>query len=202
MGLLVICLPESQQRNTPRRRREGAVTRVGVVFMALALAALPRAAFAQPTPRFDLAASDGFINAVGYGNDYHEGWVLSCAYYPRNWWGLAAELGAGYSGFDVPAGPPLRARFYNFMAGPRVVLRSLPHVRPFTQVIFGGVRFGNNYGGYVSRFAWQTGGGLDIPIARKLSVRLQTDWRTIPLPPPPHDAKFKQLRLAVGIAFN
>lgn len=178
------------------------MTRYATVFAVFALAALPRSGAAQPIPHVDVAVSDGFINSHAYGNDYHEGWVISGAFYPRTWWGVAADIGAGYSGFDVPDAPPLRASIYNFMAGPRAILTSVPHVRPFAQAVFGGVRVGNNYGGYIARFAWQAGGGVDLPVRDHLAIRLQSDWRFVPLPSPPPGAKLEQLRLAGGIAFR
>ena len=200
---------DRQMASTAQVRRRGfEMTRAVSACLLVACVIAPRVAGAQSTTsHFDVGVSEGFINAIGLygGNNYHQGWVLSGALYPASWWGLAADIGAGFNDFGNPPGepgPPLRASFFNFMAGPRLVVRSIPHLRPFAQAVFGGVRFGNNYGGYQSRFAWQTGGGLDLALSRRLAVRLQTDWRFIPVPPPPAAATFKQWRLAAGIVFN
>jgi hypothetical protein len=69
-------------------------------------------------PVADIAGSYAFINAIGYGNDYHKGWLASGAFYVSNMLVVAGEVGGSYSGFDVVGGgPPLAASIYNFMGG-------------------------------------------------------------------------------------
>jgi hypothetical protein len=148
-------------------------------------------------PGADIAGSYAFINAVGYGNDYHKGWLASGAAYVSNIWGVAGEVGGSYSGFDVPEGPPLRASIYNFMGGPRFMLHGKEHITPFAQVMLGGIRVGNNYGGYMNNFAWQPGGGIDVALSRTIAVRLQGDLRLIQ-----SGGTIKELRFASGIVFR
>jgi hypothetical protein len=153
---------------------------------------------AADEPGADIAGSYAFINAVGYGNDYHKGWLASGAVYVSNIWGVAGEVGGSYSGFDVPGGaPPLRASIYNFMGGPRFMLHGNQDITPFAQVLLGGIRVGNNYGGYVSNFAWQPGGGVDVALRHTIAVRLQGDLRLIQ-----SGGTIKEFRFASGIVFR
>jgi len=155
-------------------------------------------------PIADIAVSYAFINAIGYGNDYPKGWLASGAMHVSNFLNVAGEVGGSYKSFEaVGSTPALAASIYNFMGGPRAVLRINPRLTPFAQVMFGGVRVGNNLGGYVTEFAWQPGGGVDIRVSERVAVRLQADYRFIPVSnaTSPND-EIKQFRFASGVVLR
>lgn len=175
----------------------------GLLTAFLACVAFPRPALADE--HFgDIAGSYVYLKAIGYGNDYPKGWLASGSVYLSSFLSVTGEVGGSYEVFDaVGSAPALVASMYNFMGGPRVILGTNPNVTPFAQVMLGGVRAGNNLGGYVKEFAWQPGGGVDIRVSEHVAVRVQADWRFIPIAnaTPPND-EVKEFRFASGVVFR
>jgi len=72
-----------------------------------------------------------------------------------------------------------RPKLSNFMVGPKFIFpqRSMPMLIPFVQVLAGGSRFDGGLRGYdpQTNFAIQPGGGVDVGIASKISLRFQAD---------------------------
>ena len=140
------------------------------------------------------------VGALGYGNDYPTGWMTSAGVSSERI-GLIGEFGGSYHSIAnrSGAGPNLEASQYNFMGGPKIILAHRTRtVTVFAQVLLGGVRLGNNYGGHQTSFAWQAGGGLDVGLTRLTSVRVQGDFRFIQ----PGGGTMKEFRAAVGLVFH
>jgi len=126
----------------------------GLLTCFLACLAFPRPALADEQGG-DIAGSYALLNAIGYGNDYPKGWLASGAVYLSNFLGVAGEVGGSYQVSEAVGNSPTHvASMYNLMGGTRVVLRTNPHLTPFAQVLFGGIRVGNGYGSHLSEFAW------------------------------------------------
>jgi hypothetical protein len=148
---------------------------------------------------FDVAASYVLLNAIEYGNDYHEGWLMSVAGYPTGVLGVVGEIGGSYKKTISPLDAfELNSSFYNFMVGPRITSHRDRVVVPFGQLMFGRVRVGNNLGGYVTNVSWQPGAGVDIGLTRVLGIRFQGDYRLLPI----EGLNLKQFRIAVGGVFR
>ena len=111
--------------------------------------------------------------------------------------GVIGEIGGNYYDFGlIPGQPPpsMVDSRYNFMAGPKAVVRLNRFVTPFAQALFGDVRAGNNFGGYEHFFASQFAGGIDVFVKRPLGVRVQVDNRRISAT----DAQVNEFRFAFG----
>ena len=103
------------------------------------------------------------VSALGDGNNYPAGWMISGGVSSHRI-GVIGELGGSYESIAaIPgAGPNLEASLYHVMAGPKIAADRTRTITAFAQVLFGGVRVGNNYGGSQTSFAWQPGAGFDI----------------------------------------
>jgi hypothetical protein len=160
--------------------------------------ALP--AYADDSPKADAAVSYVFLNAIGYGTTYPTGWAASVGWYPMESLGVVGEVGGSVRALEtVPGQAPWSASIYNFMVGPKFVLRRNPVVTPFAEALFGGVRLGNTLGGYVRVSAWQFGGGLDVRVKHSFGIRLEADSRLISGLIFPVGPNVKEFRLATGV---
>ena len=88
---------------------------------------------------------------------------------------LVGDVTGVYATFTRDSRPKLS----NFMVGPKFIFpqRSMPMLIPFVQVLAGGSRFDGGLRGYdpQTNFAIQPGGGVDVGIASKISLRFQAD---------------------------
>jgi hypothetical protein len=166
------------------------------LFICFAL--LPTSVRADEVPTVDFAASYAFIAGIGYGNNYSAGWLTAATWYPSQWFGVVGEIGGSYESYELLGGlPALKASIHNLMGGPKVV-RHGSVAMPFAQALFGGIRVGNNYGGYLQDFASQFGGGVDLKIVGGFGIRAQADYRVITAG---GQCCIKQFRVATGILF-
>jgi len=113
------------------------------------------------------------------------GGVFSATYYPAAWFGAVAQYGM-YAGRGGMA--------QNMMWGPRVVLHRDARFVPFAQVLAGYVwsndvvngSAGTSSAATIQNFAASVGGGLDMNLAKHISIRLADIdymlWRQ-PVPP-------------------
>jgi len=116
--------------------------------------------------------SDGF-NCLGGGG--------TIAYNVTKYIGLAADMGGcKYTGKTIPAlSEKLTGSDFTYMFGPRFTFRSSSPFRPFFLVNFGGNRFSlkcdacQNSATYSKNaFAMTVGGGFDVQVSKKVSLRL------------------------------
>jgi opacity protein-like surface antigen len=118
------------------------------------------------------------------GGDFH-GWNASVTGNVNRWFGLTADLGGHYSDGEPAEVVRERQRAHSVMFGPRFSLRR-KHATPFAYALFGGVRFRTELSapalnffasGEDTGFDMALGGGLDVKVSRRVSVRaFQLDY--------------------------
>jgi opacity protein-like surface antigen len=96
--------------------------------------------------------------------------------------GVAAELGyaRNFDAFNTNH----TADLFTYMAGPAFYPVRMRKMNVYTHVLFGGAREtgvnlatdGELLRGYVNKFAWAAGGGLQYRITRSLSLRVGADY--------------------------
>jgi len=112
------------------------------------------------------------------------GFVVSAAYNFTNMFAVVGEYGfyhaSSLSGIGVlPAGETITANMQTYLFGPKVSFMSKSPVKPFAQVLIGGVSgtdknsyAGNSLTGPTANgLAVAVGGGLDCKVNRHLSIR-------------------------------
>ena len=113
---------------------------------------------------------NGVSSSVSYGANGISGQV---AYNPNNRFGIVGEV----SGYRLARSGLGTTYQVSYLFGPRVSLRR--HVvRPFAQVLFGGVWAADGVTlGPVSAFGMTAGGGIDLRVSRYFTVRpLQAEY--------------------------
>jgi hypothetical protein len=146
-----------------------------------------------------IAGSYVWLNGLGVTNDYPVGWLASVGWNLAGPWAIVGEVGGSYetTRISTPPSSDIHAHFYNFAVGPRIASTRRQTVRPFAQVLLGGVQAGSEFGS-ISHFAWQPGGGIDVRVSDALAIRVQTDYRVIPF----GTTAVKQWRIATGVVLR
>jgi len=108
----------------------------------------------------------------GLSNFNVNGGTASLAINPRGWLGIDGEFG-GYRIGQIGS-TSVNSSFFTYMAGPQVYVHRFRHFTPFLQGLFGaahsaGAGFGTP--GTRTSFALATGGGIDIPYSKHVSIR-------------------------------
>ncbi len=131
----------------------------------------------QSSSKLDLFGGYSYFNGSTSGvvGRYNlNGWNAQGTYNLNHWLGATADFG-GYYGSPFT----LSANDYSFLFGPTVSLRT-SHFTPYVHALFGVDRAHLSLiGGSVtnSAFAMAVGGGLDVPIKGRFSLRAaQVDW--------------------------
>lgn len=96
-----------------------------------------------------------------------------------------------------------KTRVYQFLAGPHVAFRNPTRTTPFARASFGAARFSGTYSNPVATitdqqtsFAMALGGGVDIQVGRRLSIRpVQIDYNPLLL-------RQRALRDSTGVPFD
>jgi hypothetical protein len=124
------------------------------------------------------------------------GWNAQGTYNLKRWLGATADFG-GYYGSPFS----LSAHNTSFLFGPTVSMRT-SHFTPFVHALFGVDHASAAlFGGSVSdtSFAMAIGGGLDVPVKGRFSVRAaQVDW----LRSDHFSTSQNNLRLSTGVVFR
>lgn len=131
----------------------------------------------QGASKFDVFGGYSYFNGStsGAAGRYSlNGWNGQGTYNVNHWLGATADFGGYYgSPFTVSA------HDYSFLFGPTVSLRT-PHFTPYFHTLFGVDRASAALLGTSisdTAFAMAVGGGLDVPLKGRLSVRAaQVDW--------------------------
>jgi len=147
-----------------------------VVGLACAFAGNARAQQASGlTPQFEVSGEYSYIraNAANSGGGYNlNGGSASLAYNFSDRIAVVGDVGA-YRFGGLPSG--LTSTMYTYLFGPRYTFRKITRVTPFAQVLLGGGRLNASSGGLnagENGFSMAIGGGLDLPLRRRFSVRL------------------------------
>jgi len=161
----------------------------------------------RAAPRVELYAGYDFlhtdVNSESGGVYSHATYNLNggggqLIYNLNNWLGVVSEL-AGYaliSGSIQPAA-------MSYLGGPRFTLRR-GRVTPFVHTLFGGVfsKDGINNTGYASVFGMAIGGGADVRVNRRLSVRpLQAEYFLMKFPDGANNRQ-NGFRYSTGVVFR
>ena len=117
---------------------------------------------AQEVPRVEVFAGYSYARLADAINSH--GWNVSIAGNVNAWLGIAADVSGHYrSGLSLHA----------YTVGPRFAVRNT--VTAFTHFLFGGARLGD--GGALSAFGMVFGGGVDVPLNERFTLRLlQADY--------------------------
>lgn len=159
-----------------------------LMLLALMLAPLARAQngplVAGIAPTFEAGAGYEFVYAtVPSQNSLPMNGILLSgnADFSRRF-GIAAELGyaRNFDAFNTSH----TADLFTYMAGPAFYPVRMRNMNVYTQVLFGGAREtgvnlstdGELLRGYVNKFAWAAGGGVQYHITRSLSLRVGADY--------------------------
>ncbi len=127
------------------------------------------------TPQFEVSGSYSYIraNASNSGGGYNlNGGSASFAYNFNDRLALVADGGI-YRFGGLPSG--FDSTMYTYLFGPRFTFRKLSRLTPFAQVLLGGGRLNASSGGISggeNGFSMAMGGGLDLPLRRRFSIRL------------------------------
>jgi hypothetical protein len=116
---------------------------------------------------------------VALGHDINgfnlNGWNASLSGYFNKYLGISTDLSGGYGS---PSG--VSTSTYTYLFGPVVRFPNSSKMIPFGHVLFGGAHLnasGFGLSGSDNSFSWAMGGGVDVPLSSKFSVRLaQADW--------------------------
>jgi len=173
-----------------RRQGRGAGSGGGVRAALLVvgfLLAPPSMAMAQDTPIVDLSGGYSFL----WDDDGHalNGWYATVALNMNRWFALAADASGHYRSQQIPpipelgvTGGPFDHDVVAFMGGPRVTLRRTPRLAAFAHLMVGQVTAESEFMGIKSsngEAAFETGGGVDIWLARRAGIRVGADYRYI-----------------------
>ncbi|MGC2112312.1 MAG: outer membrane beta-barrel protein [Candidatus Korobacteraceae bacterium] len=174
------------------------IRKVIVLLAILTLAGLLASA-QQSASKFDVFGGYSYLNGStsGLGDRFSlNGWNAQGTYNFTHWLGATADFGGYYgSPFSVSA------HDYSYLFGPTVSLRT-PHFTPYFHTLFGADTFNvSALGGSISdtSFAMAVGGGVDIPVKGRLSIRAgQMDW----LRSSHYNTSQNNFRVSTGVVFR
>jgi hypothetical protein len=148
-----------------------AVVGVAWVFLGVAYAQEAPAL----TPQFEVSGTYSYVraNAANSAGGYNlNGGSASFAYNFSDRVALVADGGI-YRFGGLPSG--LDSTMYTYLFGPRFTFRKVSRVTPFAQILLGGSRLNASAGGISAgenAFSMAIGGGVDLPLRRRFSIRL------------------------------
>lgn len=149
------------------------VAAVGVAWVFLGVAYAQQAP--ALTPQFEVSGAYSYVraNAANSGGGYNlNGGSASFAYNFSDRVALVADGGI-YRFGGLPSG--LDSTMYTYLFGPRFTFRKVSRVTPFVQALLGGSRLNASAGGISAgenAFSMAIGGGVDLPLRRRFSIRL------------------------------
>lgn len=117
------------------------------------------------------------INDIGGTNNLN-GWIISATGYFYKSLGISSQFSGnyGYAGVSSGGGGNSNVHRYAYQFGPVFRIR-LHHVSPFVHAMFGGVTQNavqgtiNGIAPSYTAFLWSAGGGVDVKLSNRLSVR-------------------------------
>jgi len=141
------------------------------------------AAYAQDTPKFDVFAGYSYVrenpSTSGVDGFNSHGGSASIAYNANHWLSGVADFG-GYHSNNI-LGTGVDGTLSTYLFGPRISYHRDSRITPFGQVLFGVAHIGGSNGLAFSTsnnsFAMTVGGGVDVKISRRFSIRpAQVDY--------------------------
>ena len=141
------------------------------------------AAYAQDTSKFDVFAGYSYVrenpSTSGVDGFNLNGGSASIAYNANHWLSGVADFG-GYHSNNI-LGTGVDGTLSTYLFGPRISYHRDSRITPFGQVLFGVAHIGGSNGLAFSTsnnsFAMTVGGGVDVKISRRFSIRpAQVDY--------------------------
>lgn len=162
--------------------------KLAVFAFFFALCCLPAAA--QDYPKAEIFGGYQYTHLEGGFNG--NGWNLSAAGNLNHWFGVAADLSAGYDS---------GVHSFSYLFGPVVSYRKSDKLTPFAHVLLGGTRVTvSGLSGSTSAFTTAFGGGFDTKLTSRISYRLvQADWVLTHFA---GSTQAKNARISTGIVFR
>ncbi len=131
-------------------------------------------------PRAEVAGGYQFLHDAELEESFPAGWFASGAIYLNDSIALVGEM-AGSQNVVVSDGLEAEVTFHAYGGGVRYY-RRLTRVTPFAQVLVGGVGFGVElfeFDADAAKAAIQPGGGVDVHLNDRFSVRFAGDYRRV-----------------------
>jgi len=107
------------------------------------------------------------------------GFNTSLTRYLNDWFGLEADAGAawGHTPSSGPLSPSQTAKFLFYGGGVHLAYRHKDRVEPWVHALVGGAHlYPKTAGNNLSALGYAAGGGLDIKLHPRLSLRVQGDF--------------------------
>lgn len=176
-----------------------------MVCSAAVLTALPASGRAQEAGAVALGGGYSFLGSDALVDGYGLGWFAEGGWRATNWLDLVAEVSRQQRTQDVGF-IDVEVTFGSVLAGPRLWLDS-PGVAPFAHLLAGATRLNVRAGTSVpvdstgtdaaTYGTLQLGGGIQIPLADRLSLRVGADYRRVFT-----EAGLNQSRFATGAVYR
>lgn len=160
----------------------------------------------------DVAVEYSYIRAnpatpgPGFPNFSVNGGSASFAYNPRRWYALMGEF-SGYHIAKIGA-TSVNTGLFTYMFGPQIYFHNFGRFMPFAQDLFGVAHSGGGslgVPGSRNSFAMAVGGGVDVPLRGRLSLRFgPVDYLLTQFPETPTAGRKAQnnLRLSGGVRWR
>src|SRR5947207_10518469 len=139
--------------------------------------------YAQDVPKVDVFAAYSYVRenpaTSGINSFSMNGGSASIAYNANHWLSGVADFG-GYHSNNI-LGTGVDGTLSTYLFGPRISYHRDSRITPFGQVLFGVAHIGGSNGLAFSTsnnsFAMTLGGGVDVKISRRFSIRpAQVDY--------------------------
>jgi len=180
-----------------------------VVVCLVAFFSFTGAAFAQEGPRFDVFAGYSYVrdnpSTSGVNGFNLHGGSASLAYNVNSWLSGVADFG-GYHANNI-LGSGVDGTISTYLFGPRFSYRRHVRFTPFAQTLFGVAHAsGSGFGisGTNNAFAASFGGGVDLKLTRRFSLRpAQVEYLLTRFPETTNSRETQNnLRVSTGVLFH
>jgi opacity protein-like surface antigen len=149
------------------------------IVLVLSCFAAPQDRFAPDHSKVEIFGGYQFTH-VALGPDFNgfnlNGWNASVSQYFNKYVGVSADFSGG--SYGGPSG--VNSKVYPYLFGPTARFPKHTKMTPFGHILFGVAHLkASNLGlsGSDNSFSWAMGGGLDVYVSPRVSVRLvEADW--------------------------
>jgi opacity protein-like surface antigen len=172
-----------------------------LIVLAVVLFSLSLYGVAADTPKVDVYGGYSFLH-VGSGVSGVDGlntsgWDAEVSGNFNRYLGITADISGQYKN-DL-FGTNANGRLHNFLFGPTLTYRSKSKLTPFGHALFGVSHASGDNVTSDNAFAMAFGGGLDVKVAKAVSLRLgQLDWLQTRFV----DDSQNHFRYSAGVVFN
>jgi hypothetical protein len=139
---------------------------------------------AADEPVLELSGGYSVLHYSDPAGTFPAGWVGSASVLFTDWFGLTGQVSGNYKTISSAFGETHESG-YAYLGGPRVVVSILPTISVFGQVMLGATHTGSATPGFgdrfITHFALEPGGGVDLRISPRWATRLSGSYRGYPL---------------------